>query len=101
MAALLRTNGAELDEFDEYPIPDLFADADLDWTQLLATPVPTQSISRPSSPDYFPNDLALLDGNFFAQLDMLETPSSAFFSGALEDPAYSCPLDSQPNHRVS
>jgi hypothetical protein len=94
MATLLRTNGAELDEFDEYPIPDLFTDADLDWTQLLATPVPTQSTSRSSSPDYFSNDLALLDGNFFAQLDMLETPSSAFFSAAFKKPVYSCPLDS-------
>ncbi|KAJ7666460.1 hypothetical protein B0H17DRAFT_1210649 [Mycena rosella] len=59
---------AELDEFDV--IPDPFADVDIDWTQLLATPAATQSTpTRPPSPEYFSSDL---DDSVLAELDILD-----------------------------
>ncbi|KAJ6604304.1 hypothetical protein DFH09DRAFT_1122274 [Mycena vulgaris] len=77
--ALLYTN-VELDEFDV--IQDPFADADVDWTQLLATPATTQSTqtSRQSSPEYFPDDP--LDEVFLAQLDLLDGTSTSGFVGS-------------------
>ncbi|KAJ7102262.1 hypothetical protein B0H15DRAFT_321467 [Mycena belliarum] len=72
-----------LDEFDA--LPDPFAEADVDWTQVLATPAPattrpTQNDTQlgpapPSSPEYFPNDP--LDDSVLAQLDVLESTQFA------------------------
>ncbi|KAJ7781797.1 hypothetical protein DFH07DRAFT_791674 [Mycena maculata] len=64
---------AELDEFDL--IPDPFTGTDINWSQILATPVSTQS-NRPPSPDYFADDSSL-DEAFLAQLDMLNGSPSA------------------------
>ncbi|KAJ7462724.1 hypothetical protein B0H11DRAFT_2054006 [Mycena galericulata] len=66
------TDALQLDEFDL--IPDPFAgNEDINWSQLLATPVTTQvAPTHRLSPEYFPDDSSL-DESFLAQLDALDS----------------------------
>lgn len=87
---------------DEYDLPDPFADADINWSQLLGEPSAGSNPSshaqnapsitaRSSSSDYFSGD-DYMDAVFLAQVDAVEQQAAASASRDIGMSHSPCPL---------